>query len=70
MLVRENEKIRNPRDLYWDRLIDTIGVPGYHFEDYEALNRFFTPEWSHLNTPDAKIYTKELVKLMQKDKVL
>ncbi len=69
MKFRENEKITHPRELYWDRLIDTTGVPGYHFEDYEVLNQFFTPEWSHLSTPDAKIYTKEFVKILQKDKV-
>ncbi len=70
MVVRENEKIRNPRELYWDPLIDTTGAPGYHFEDYPELNQFFTPEWSHLSTPDAKVYTKELLKIMQEDKVL
>lgn len=68
--VLKNENITHPRELYWDKLIDTTGCPGYYFEDYPELNQFFTPEWSHLSTPDAKIYTKEFVKILQKDKVL
>ncbi len=70
MGFRESEAITHPRDLYWDKLIDTTGCPGYHFEDYEELNQFFTPEWSHLSTPDAKIYTKEFIKILQNDKIL
>ena len=41
MKFREQEKIRNPRELYWDKLIDTTGAPGYHFEDYEELRSVF-----------------------------
>ena len=68
--VKEHEALFWPRQEYWNRFIEESGCPGYHFEDYPQLNQFFTPEWSHLATPDAKIYTKELVKILQQDGVL
>ncbi|WP_340075859.1 hypothetical protein [Leptobacterium sp. I13] len=64
---REGERIGLPRNEYWDLLLKETGVPGYHFEDYDVLNQFYTPEWSHLATPDAKIYTREFVKILQND---
>lgn len=68
--VRALELKTHPRAEYWDVLIEESGCPGYHFEDYPQLSRFYTPEWSHLSTPDAKIYTKELLQIMQKDGVI
>ena len=68
--VRAHERQAHPRRDYWDLFIADSGCSGYHFEDYPQLSQFFTPEWSHLSTPDAKKYTKEILKIMQKDKVL
>lgn len=68
--VRDFERLNHPRKEYWDEFIKLVDCPGYHFDDYPQLSQFYTPEWSHLATPDAKIYTKEILKIMQKDKVL
>lgn len=68
--VKEHEQLLWPREEYWDKFTKQSGCPAYHFEDYPQLNQFYTPEWSHLSTPDARIYTKELVKILQKDGVL
>jgi hypothetical protein len=68
--LRAYERIVHPRKEYWDKFIEVANCPAYHFEDYPQLNQFFTPEWSHLATPDARIYTKELVKILQQDGVL
>lgn len=68
--VRDFERLRHPRKEYWDKFIAQSGCPGYHFDDYSELSHFFTPEWSHLSSPDAKIYTKEILKIMMKDGVL
>ena len=54
----------------WNQLLLQTGLDGYHFEDYPQLNQFTCPEESHLYTPDARIYTKELVKILIKDGVL
>jgi hypothetical protein len=51
-------------------LLEATGSAGYHFQDYEVLNQFTPPEWSHLATPDARIFTRELVGLMKADGVL
>lgn len=59
-----------PRERFWDVLLDKTGAPGYHFEDYDFLNKYSPPEWSHLSTPDAKTFTRDLVVQMQKDGLL
>jgi hypothetical protein len=59
-----------PRTATWDVLLQRTGAPGYHFEDYDFLNKYSPPEWSHLTAPDAKTFTTDLVRQMQKDGVL
>ncbi len=68
--VRDYERLNHPRKEYWDKFIKLVDCPGYHFDDYPQLSQFYTPEWSHLATSDAKIYTKEILKIFQRDKVL
>ena len=65
--VKQIEDIKYPRAAYWDAFTQQSQCPSYHFEDYPALNQFFTPEWSHLSTPDAKKYTRELIGILQSD---
>lgn len=67
---RELEHKTIPRTAYWDTLIQQTEAFGYHFEDYPTLNQFICPEQSHLFTPDARVFTKELVNIMIKDDVL
>ncbi len=64
------EKNGFPRDRFWDPLVDSTATAGYHFEDYEFMNRYTLPEWSHLATPDARRFTRDLVNQMQSDGVL
>lgn len=59
-----------PREHNWDVLLEQTRAPGYYFQDYDVLNKYSPPEWSHLSTPDAKTFTRDLVTLMQKDGVL
>ncbi len=68
--LREYEKLIHPRAAYWDEFVRQANCPAYHFEDYPTLNQFFAPEWSHLATPDAKKYTRELIKILVADGVI
>lgn len=65
--MRGVENMAFPREKYWDRLLQATEVPGYHFEDHEFMSRPVLPEWSHMATPDARIYTAELVDRLEKD---
>nr|WP_299487039.1 hypothetical protein [uncultured Allomuricauda sp.] len=64
---REIENKITPREAFWDELVKKSGLPAYHFEDYKQLQGLRIPEWSHLAAEDADHFTKELIKLMQKD---
>ena len=59
-----------PRATNWDVLLERTGAPGYYFEDYDFMNKYTPPEWSHLKTTDARQFTTDLVRQMQKDGVL
>ena len=59
--VRELENQFSPRQGFWDQLLAATGAPGVHFEDYEELNGFECPEWSHLTAADAVVFTKSLL---------
>jgi len=68
--LRKEEEETYCRTDCWNQLILQTGLEGYHFEDYAQLNQFTCPEESHLYSPDARIYTKELVEILIKDGVL
>ena len=68
--TRIGENMGLPREQYWDDLLTKTNIKGYHFEDYQQLKDFTCPEESHLSENDAKIFTKDLVKIMIKDGVL
>ncbi|MGB5822316.1 MAG: hypothetical protein WBG90_22730 [Saonia sp.] len=59
-----------PRAMVWDKFIERIGSPAYHFEDYEFMSKYTLPDWSHMNPEDAKSYTKDMVNQLIKDKHL
>lgn len=63
----EAEDMLTPRTEFWDHLIKTADVPGYHFTDYEFMQRYHLPEWSHLSTPDAKLFTRDFVQQLKRD---
>ncbi|RED44958.1 hypothetical protein [Seonamhaeicola aphaedonensis] len=56
-----------PRKKVWDKFIQTVNCPAYHFEDYEFMSKYYLPDWSHLNAEDAKTYTKDMVNQLIKD---
>lgn len=67
---REVERNHVPRTEFWDALIQETKMPGYHFEDYAELNQYVIPEWSHLATPDAQTFTRDLVAILSRDNVI
>ncbi len=64
----EGEQHGFPRTRYFDKLLAVTGCPGIFYSDYPGLSNFVCPEWSHLKPADAVIYTKELIKVLEKDK--
>jgi hypothetical protein len=64
----ENEKKGFSKSQYWDKLLAVTECPGIFYADYPSLSKFVCPEWSHLKPSDAVIFTKELIKILQKDK--
>ncbi|MGB5822317.1 MAG: hypothetical protein WBG90_22735 [Saonia sp.] len=67
---RDLESRITPREAFWDELVEKSGLPAYHFEDYEQLQGFNLPEWSHLSAEDADFFTKELMEIMKNDGIL
>ncbi len=63
--LRELENTFTPREHFWDRILETTEAPGIHFEDYEQLNGFKCPEWSHLSREDATEFTKRLMPILK-----
>jgi hypothetical protein len=64
----ENEVKGFSKARYWDKLLAVTGCPGIFFADYPSISKFVCPEWSHLKPDDAVIFTKEFIKILQKDK--
>lgn len=67
---RMGENMITPRAEFWDKLVDTLHVPSYHFEDYEQFKNLDCPEWSHLSAKDARFFTTEFVKILKDDGAL
>lgn len=67
---RSRESVGIPRSEFYDDFLTQVKSKGYHFEDYPQLNQFDCPEESHLYTPDANIFTDELIKIMMNDGVI
>ena len=57
-----------PREKYWDKLLAVTNCPGVHFLDYPTIDHFVCPEFSHLTRPDAIIFTKHFIEILEKDK--
>jgi hypothetical protein len=53
------------RSFTWDPLLQKAGVVGIHFEDYPELQGLNLPEWSHLSSADAEIYTERLYRIIE-----
>ena len=66
----ETESNLYPRESYWDRLIKECECKGYHYADHPETKSMIPPEWSHLNRKDSDLYTRVLIELLQKDKLI
>jgi hypothetical protein len=56
-----------PRTEVWDKFVDIVDCPNYHFKDYEFMSKPTLPEWSHMNAEDAKTYTRDFVNQLLED---
>lgn len=62
----KGESIGFPRDKFWDRLLKETDCQGIHFMDYQAMDHFDCPEFSHLKVSDAVLFTKSFYKELSK----
>jgi hypothetical protein len=62
------ENMGFPREKYWDKLLSYTNCPGIHFIDYPAIDHFVCPELSHLSQPDAEVFTKHFIAILEKEK--
>ncbi len=62
------EKMGYPRDKYWDKLLNATQCPGIHYADYPVIDHFECPENSHLSQPDAIVFTKEFIRILNEEK--
>jgi hypothetical protein len=69
-MIKEMESKGLPREEYWEELVAKTKVPAYHYEDYEGLTGFNLPEWSHLSSADADLFTERLVNILLEDEVI
>ena len=56
-----------PRELVYDKFVETVDCPSYHFEDYDFMKKYTLPDWSHMAANDAVQYTRDLVNKMIED---
>ena len=68
--LSEGEAETFPRQEFWDELVRQSAARAYHYKDYDALSHFQCPEWSHLSGPDADVFTREWVSILQQDNAL
>jgi hypothetical protein len=62
--LREMENQLSPRPVFWEAILARTGAPGIHFEDYPGLSEFKCPEWSHLRSEDADIFSERLMPIL------
>ena len=57
-----------PRDLTWDVLLEQSGALGLHFQDYEEMQGYWLPEWSHMTGDEADRFTEAFYGLVQRER--
>ena len=62
------ETMGYPREKYWDRIVAMMQCPSIHFADHPVIANFKCPEESHLSQPDALIFTKEFIRILNQEK--
>jgi hypothetical protein len=61
------EQATYPRATSWDVLLQASGAPGIHFEDHPSLQGLTLPEYSHLNSHDAKVATEAIAEIIERE---
>ncbi len=56
-----------PRELTWDVLLEQTGALGLHFKDYEEMQGYRLPEWSHMTGEEADRFTEAIYGLVQRE---
>ncbi len=59
-----------PKSMVWDKFVQQMNCPAYHFENYDFMSKPTLPDWSHMNAEDSKTYTKALVNKLIEDNLL
>jgi hypothetical protein len=60
--LRANEQRRIPRKLGWDRLLVGANAKGIHFDDLPQAQNLVLPEYSHLTSRCAAVFTDAYVR--------
>jgi len=63
--MEDATKAAYPRNKYWDQLLAYTQADGIHYEDDPVTSKMICPEWSHLSSKDAEVYTRALIKSLQ-----
>ena len=64
-LAYENREF--PRGRTWDALLAATAAPGIHFQDYQQLQGYYLPEWSHMTRAEAERFTEALYGIIVRD---
>jgi hypothetical protein len=64
---KAKEEAFYPRQQYWEKILAVTNCPGIYYQDYPAIAHFVCPEESHLSMADAKIFTAQLVKILEQE---
>lgn len=65
---KAGEQMFFPREKYWDRLLAVTQCPGIHYSDYPAIADLECPENSHLSLTEAKVFTKNFIKILSDER--
>ncbi len=68
--IKEGEDRFMPKAAFWDPLVKASKAKAYYYEDYPQFKNLTCPEWSHLSASDARYFTTELVKILNKEGAL
>lgn len=66
-MVREIEKRRYPRELFWDQFINESRATGIHSAYEAGLEEFVCPDGSHLDVRDRISFTRKLIDVIGRD---
>ncbi len=54
-----------PRERFWNPLLAYTNCKGVHYADYQAIDHFICPEYSHLSPAQASVFTREFIEILK-----